>query len=472
LPRICKKIAKITRIENHVNHAGAGEMSVQSFPFSKPKRKFQLKIIFLHAVSAILAVAAVPACAQTRYPIDLEKAGKAFSEAQQISGKDGGRLWEKLLYGPMLFVDPETRAVVANEPDAQGLLHPQGSVYIGALPESVPIADAPTEWAGKRWTMLRWPMPEDTLTRRVEFAHEMFHRIQPELHLNAPDTLNSHLDTAEGRLWLELEWRALSAALIESGSAQVQAISDTLAFRNHRHKLFPGSAESERNLEIAEGIPEYTGLAAGAQDGESARWRAIEKLADPDLTMTFVRSFAYISGPAYGLLLDQRLPGWRKKLSAGSDLGGMLASTVPHTTAVSAEERAAVYGQTAIRLAEADRAAKIDAERIRYRALLVEGPTLTLSNAKSFHFSFNPSTLISLGDAGTVYPTFHASDAWGTLDVKEGVLLPADFGRATVAAPANTKGRHLQGPGWALDLADGWHVVPASRAGSYIVQKE
>jgi hypothetical protein len=229
-----------------------------------------LKTIFLRSVGAILVVTFVPARAQTRQPIDLEKAGKAFSEAEQISSNDAGRLWGTLLYGPMLLVDPETRAVVANEPDAQGLLHPERSLYVGTLPESVPIADAPTEWAGKRWTMLRWPLPEDTLTRRVEFAHEMFHRIQPELHLNAPDTLNSHLDTAEGRLWLELEWRALAAALIESGQAQTQAISDALSFRNHRHEMFRGSAESERNLEIAEGIAEYTGLSAGAPDGDTA----------------------------------------------------------------------------------------------------------------------------------------------------------------------------------------------------------
>jgi hypothetical protein len=420
----------------------------------------------------MLVVGFVPACAQTRYPIDLEKAEKAFSEARQISDRDAGRLWGKLLYGPMLFVDLKTRAVVANEPDAEGLLHSQEGVYVGALPESVPMADSPTEWAGKRWTMLRWPMPEDTLTRRVEFAHEMFHRIQPELHLDAPDTPSPYLDTANGRLWLELEWRALSAALIDSGPAQSQAIADALAFRNHRRQMFPGSAESERNLEIAEGIPEYTGVAAGAPDSDSARWRAIEKLTDPDLTITFVRSFAYTSGPAYGLLLDQRLPQWRTRVAAESDLGEMLAATIPHAPAVSAEKRAALYGQTAIRIAEDDRAAKADAEKARYRALLVDGPTLTLPNAKNFHFSFNPSTLISLGAAGTVYPTFHASDAWGILDVKEGVLIPTDFGRAILTAPTNTKGRHLQGPGWTLDLANGWHVVPSSRAGSYTVQKE
>ncbi|HJT54388.1 MAG TPA: hypothetical protein VJ848_11100 [Candidatus Angelobacter sp.] len=426
----------------------------------------------LPAQIAFLLLASLAALAQAPSPIDLAKAKDAFAEAQKVSDKDGGRLWGRTLYGPMLLVDPETRSVVANEPDTEGVLHRDGTVYAGKLPANIMIADTPTEWSGKRWTMLRWPLPEDTLTREIEFGHEMFHRIQPELHLDAPDSSNRHLDTAEGRLWLRLEWRALAAALAESGPPQVQAIRDALAFRAHRRQRFPNSATAESSLEIAEGIPEYTGYAAALPDSDSARWRAIAKLSDPDLTFTFVRAFAYTSGPAYGLLLDQHQPEWRKKLTAHSDLGEILASTLPGSEKVSAEQRAHLYGWAAIQMEEADRSAKLEAVKARYRALLVDGPTLTLPKSKAFKFSFNPSTLISLGNAGTVYPTFHASDSWGVLDVKDGALVPADFSRATVAAPADTEGPHLHGPGWTLDLTAGWHLVPASRPGSYTLQKD
>jgi hypothetical protein len=124
-----------------------------------------------------------------------------------------------------------------------------------------------------------------------------------------------------------------------------------------------------------------------------------------------------------------------------------------------------------LRLSEADRAAKADAEKSRWRALLVDGPTLLLPKAGKFAFTFNPSTLVSLGDAGTVYPTFHVVSGWGTLDVKEGALVPTDFSRATVAAPTQTKGPHIEGPGWTLDLAPGWSIAPAPKAGSYLVRK-
>jgi hypothetical protein len=421
----------------------------------------------------LMSICAISAAAPTApSPIDMAQAKAAFAEAEAVSNKEAGRLWGKKLYGALFFVDPETRAVVANEPDLEGVLHETDGVYVGTLPQELIVSNAPIEWQGKRWTMLMWPtIPTDTIDRRIIFGHELFHRIQPGLGLAAPDSPNLQLDTPEGRLWLQLEWRALAAALIEQEPAQTQAIRDALAFRSHRHELFAGSAQTEASLEIAEGVPEYTGTIAGEPDRDSARWRSIGKLTDPDRSITFVRSFAYTSGPPYGLLLDQRLPGWRTKLSTHSDLSALLASTLPPHAPVSAEARASLYGAVVIRIAEAERAQKAEAAKERYRARLVDGPTLLLPGRK-LAFSFNPSTLVSLGDANTVYPTFHATAEWGTLDVTDGVLVPTDFSRATVAAPKDTQGPHLQGPGWTLELAAGWSVVPGARAGSYTLAKK
>ena len=188
--------------------------------------------------------------------------------------------------------------------------------------------------------------------------------------------------------------------------------------------------------------------------------------------MTFVRSFAYTSGPPYGLLLDDRLRRWRTKLSVDSDLGDLLASTLPSRVNVSAEGRAAHYGAASIRMAEVERAKKAEAAKALYRARLVEGPTLFLPGGKKFAFSFNPGALVSLGGASTVYPTFHATAEWGTLDVTDGVLVPTDFSSATVAAPNDVQGPHLEGPGWTLDLARGFTVVPGAKSGSLNVKKE
>jgi hypothetical protein len=429
----------------------------------------QLKAALSAAVLALLTSVSNGAATA----IDIAQAKAAFAEAKAVSDKDGGLLWKKSLYGAMFFVDPDTRYVVANEPDPADVLHAQDGVFVGTLPKDVIVSNAPIDWENKRWTMLMWPtIPTDPISRRITFAHEIFHRVQPELGLMAPDSPNLQLDTVEGRLWLQLEWRALAAALAEQGVAQTQAICDALAFRNHRHRLFPGSAKTEASLEIAEGVPEYTGVLVGEPGRDAARWHVIGKLADPDQSITFVRSFAYTSGPPYGLLLDDRLPGWRAKLSADSDLGALLGSTLPSRASASATGRAGFYGAAGIRIAEEGRAQKTEAAKARYRSRLVTGPRLLLPGGKKFAFSFNPSALVSLGDTNTVYPTFHATAEWGTLDVTDGVLVPTDFSSATVAAPGSTQGAHLEGPGWTLELTPGFKVIPGARSGDYIVKRE
>lgn len=424
-------------------------------------------------IVALFAAFFSVAHAQAFPRLDADNASRLFEEARDVSSKEGGKLWGTELYGPIILIDLDAERVIANEPDTEGILQSAGGVYTGALPDAIAPANTPTEWAGKRWTMLIWQsLPEDRLTRQKMLAHEMFHRVQPALNLMARDSLTLHLDTTEGRIWLQLEWRALAAALISEGAAQEQAIRDALAFRAHRREMFPGAAAAERSQEIAEGVPEYTGLIIAAPDAGAARWRAVASLADPDTDISYVRSFAYVSGPPYGLLLDQRSPGWRAKLSVDSDLGGMLAATVKRGASASAERRASAYGAAAIRNAEADRAARIEEVKSRYRELLVEGPTLTLPNAGSFSINFNPSTIISLDDETAVYPTLHASDAWGTLDVKDGALLKPDFSSITVSAPTSPSGRRLTGEGWTLDLAEGWRLSPSSKPDSYIVEKD
>src|SRR6266705_353882 len=62
--------------------------------------------------------------------IDTSVAHQYFREAQKYSDQDGGRLWGKSLYGPMLFVDPATHSVVANQTDIQGILSKKDEVYV------------------------------------------------------------------------------------------------------------------------------------------------------------------------------------------------------------------------------------------------------------------------------------------------------------------------------------------------------
>ena len=84
--------------------------------------------------------------------IDPARARQYFEERRQALERDGGRLWGVRLDGPMLFVDPETREVVANQADGAGQLSQRGDVFTGRLPKEENIANTAIRWAGVEWT--------------------------------------------------------------------------------------------------------------------------------------------------------------------------------------------------------------------------------------------------------------------------------------------------------------------------------
>lgn len=198
-------------------------------------------------------------------------AQRCFETARAICERDAGRLWGVSLCGPILIADRETRTVIANQADRAGHLKPRGDVFVGRLPDDVIIAATAGEWAGVHWTMLPWPLPDDEQETRHIIAHELWHRIQGQLGLPGCSPPNDHLDTRDGRTWLRLEWRALREALTRTGQQRVLAVTDALAFRAYRRSLCPGAADTERAMEMHEGLAEYTGVRLSADERDAMR---------------------------------------------------------------------------------------------------------------------------------------------------------------------------------------------------------
>ena len=413
-------------------------------------------------------------------PIDLARAHQYFEEARAICERDAGKLWGKSLCGPMLFVDIESRQLVANQPDREGILQKTGNVFTGTLPENENIANTATTWAGVKWTMIIWTSLGDTPAARARLMmHELFHRIQDEIGFPMRNPSNAHLDSLDGRYWLQLEWRALRRALVEKDAARRQAIADALTFRARRRQIFPQAAAEERALEMNEGLAEYTGVKLrGTPDAETAEVLA-RRMADASNRPTFVRSFAYESGPACSLLLDASGADWRKALKPDDDLGQLLQQalklSLPQDLSSAAESRAKQYDGEALRASETERENARQKRISAYRARLVDGPVLILPVNEQFNYSFNPNELVPLDEGKTAFPTTRVTDAWGILNVTDGALLVREAGRVVrvaVAAPADPQRRPLAGPGWTLDLAPGWSIVPGTRTGDFRVEKQ
>jgi hypothetical protein len=413
--------------------------------------------------------------------IDLAKARQYFQEARALCEKDGGKLWGISLCGPMIFADPATRMVAANQADQEGKLAAKEAVFTGRLPDEENMSNTATTWAGVKWTMVLWPLPEDALARARLMMHELFHRIQDDLGLAMQNPSNAHLDSREGRIWLQLEWRALRKALLENGAARKQAVADALLFRVRRRELFP-SATQEDFLEMNEGLAEYTGVKLrGTAEAETMAYFA-KRLEGAANSPSFVRSFAYSTGPAYGLLLDAAGANWRKELKATSNLGFLLQTAygveggkdLASSASSKAEARAKAYDGDALRAAEIVRENERNQQIAKYRARLVEGPVLVLPVREKFSFSFDPYNLLALDEQRTVYPTTRVTDEWGILEVSDGALFVREGGlivRVVVAAPADANARPLRGDGWTLELAPGWTLAPGERKGDFVLRK-
>jgi len=424
-------------------------------------------------VGLSLALLTLPGMAQPS-PIDLSAAERYFADAKAASDRDAGRLWGVRLYGPSLFVDPQSRALVANQADAEGRLRQVGRLWVGTLPAEIAIANTATNWAGVRWTMVMWGALSPHRQEHVRLTlHESFHRIQDGLHFPATDALNNHLDTKDGRIWMQLEWRALERALRTQGEARKQAIEDALCFRGTRRQLLPNAAVAENALESNEGLAEYTGLRLASDSAREAAILSAIDLRQAFRRPTFVRSFAYASGPAYALLLDDRRPSWRKGLRSGFDFGALVAEAyrLPAAVLNEALSRAQSYDGDDLTALETKREERRQRDLADARRRFIEGPVLTFTPGGSFNYSFNPNTVVALDDSATIYPGIQVTDAWGMLKAEGGALVVREKGMIVrVVVPAPSAGA-TKGDGWELELKPGWSLAPGVRPGDFTVLK-
>lgn len=411
-------------------------------------------------------------------PIDAAKARQYFAEAKALSGRDNGALWKVPLCGPLIFVDSDTRYAVANQADAEGKLKPLEGVFVGTASEELGVANTATKWAGVEWTMVMWPLPQYKQPRLRLMLHECFHRVQGQLGLQARDAQNGHLDSLNGRIWLQMEWRALEHAFWQQGEERKRDVADAIYFRNYRRSFFPSAAKNETGLEMNEGLAEYTGFKLSASSPEEYAVAVAAWLRSaPTRTPSYGRSFAYTSGPAYGGLLDDASKDWRKGLTPETDLGQLLARVygvpVPTGGALNKTEalrRAERYDGGEVVAIETEREEKHEERVAAARKLFVDAPILALPVGGEFHYTFDPNAVLAVDDKLTLYEgNIQVSDTWGVLKTT-GALFVRENGRIVrvqVPAPADAGKTPLTGKGWTLELKPHWQLVPEGRPGDF-----
>ena len=352
------------------------------------------KGVFLIAVLALLA-----SCGTSDVSI--------FEHVEKLCNKDNGKLWGVNLYSPVLGVD-SLRNIVSNVPDAPK-----------TFPADKPVANSTTELDGKRWTMILWPLSGDQMHQSIILVHEMFHYRQPELGLwQDKDPNNSHLSNRDARTLLKLEWNALKAAASCDGEQKKTALKDALSFRAQRRHLYPDFAAEENSLEIMEGLAEYTGKRIAIPDNKEY----LQSLSDLDYLYesdNLTRSFAYLSGPLYGLILDQSAHPWHKEMNSGSDLGSsameIYGITLPENLEEAAETAKAKYDFESIDAAEEAFQRKLEERNETLRKLFAPDNVITLE-CPNLSIQFSPDSMIKMDDGSMVIYGCTAFCDWGSVE--------------------------------------------------------
>ena len=295
-----------------------------------------------------------------------------FDKVEKLCNKDNGKLWGINLYAPVLGVD-SLRNIVSNVSDAPK-----------SYPSDKPVANSTIELDGK-----------------VD-----------------KDPNNSHLSNRDARTLLKLEWNALKAAASCDGEQKKTALKDALSFRAWRRHLYPDFAQEENALEVLEGLAEFTGRRIAIPDNKEY----LQALSDLDYLYesdNLTRSFAYLSGPLYGLILDQSGHSWHKEMNSGSDLGSSAMAiygiTLPENLEETVETAKAKYDFESIDAAEEAFQRKLEERNQTLRKLFAPDNVITLE-CPNLSIQFSPDSMIKMDDGSMVIYGCTAFCDWGSVE--------------------------------------------------------
>jgi hypothetical protein len=401
-----------------------------------------------------------------------DTAATYFQEIQTNTAKYK-ELWNIDLYGPVLLVDPVSRIIYSNYPDSAGVLKPEGKIYSGHLPDAINIANTSIMWNGRSWAMIILPLPENKHDRLDLISHELFHRSQPALGFHTSNADNNHLDSRDGRIYLRLEVEALRQALQAGNDIQkTDHLADAMFFRKTRYSLFKGAGSSENKMELNEGIAEYTGVIMSDRNDSEIKDYLEQKLIEFQNWPTFVRSFAYVTVPLYGIILRNSDKAWNLKVTDDTDLTDFFMKSLGISVPVNlCPVCFSQYGFEKITEEETRREAEKQQRILEYKAVFIKNPHLEIKLEK-MNISFDPRNLIPLEGYGTVYPSMRISDNWGILTVTGGALLGSNWDKVTLSEPVQIAISTVSGKGWILELNKGYWVEKDPEGRNFMLKKK
>ena len=392
-----------------------------------------------------------------------EKAVKCFKDIEEACMRDGGNLWGKNLYGPLMFIDRTSRKIIANQPDNEGLLKLKDGIYTGLYPREKIITTTTVSFGGTLFGMAPLPNEEDSYRIKTRGIHALFHSFQQTAGM-PPENFNIIImDEREARLWIKLEWKALKKAIDSEGEEQTLAIRDALIFRGSNRESYPKYADQGTRFETYEGLATFTFTLLASTSQADYKTRLFENLDRIYSFQSYARSYGSIHGALYATLLHAKGFDFKTIYADTVDLGNLVRKLYNIELPVNCRDVAGSialhYNIEDINKEEEQRLQDIR-ERLNNQVSVFTEKPVVLLELESPYFDFEPENVQFLDTLGTLYNTLRVSDNWGKLTVDKGDCLVSNnykFLRIT-AKGLKTDKNHIIGEGWQMILNDGWEI--------------
>lgn len=405
-------------------------------------------------------------------------AGKAleyFRKIEAACDADNGKLWGKNLYGPLLFIDRNTRKIIANVQDNDGLLKEKEGIYTGTYPKELIINNATITFGGTLYGMAPLPPEENEYRIISRSIHCLFHRFQQTIGYTSSGFLTMNMDEKNARLWLKLEWKALSKALNSTGTEQQLAIRDALIFKGANRECYQKYAADEARFENYEGMATFTTILLSTNSAVEFNKILFDNLDRFYSMQSYSRSYGAIEGALYATLLYRKGFDFKTIRSENIDPGDLVKTIynvqLPAVCRDVAGSLALNYDITAITAEESKRESDIR-ERIHSMTSTYTEKPVVLLKLESPYFDFEPEDVHSMDTVGTIYSKMRISDNWGKLTVdKGGCLVSNNLKSLRITAKGiKTNKNRCEGDGWLLMLNPDWEIVQANQ--DYIIRKQ
>lgn len=403
-----------------------------------------------------------------------EKATVCFKDIEEICNRDGGNLWGKNLYGPLMFIDRTNRKIIANQPDKEGLLKLKDGIYTGFYPRENIITTTAVNYGGTLFGMAPLPNEDDPYRIKTRGIHSLFHSFQQTIGMN-PENFNVIImDEKEARLWIKLEWKALRKALDSEGEEQIIAIRDALIFRGSNRESYPKYADIETRFETYEGLATFTYIHLASTSPAEYKTRLLEYLDRIYSFQSYARSYGSIHGALYATLLYSKGFDFKTITTDTVDLGNLVKVLydieLPSKCRDVAGSIALHYNIEDIYKEEERRLLEIK-ERLNDQVSVFTEKQVVLLELESPSFDFEPENVHFLDTLGTLYNSLRILDNWGKLTVDKGDCLVSNnykYLRIT-AKGLKTEKNHIKGEGWQIILNDGWEIKESGQ--NYFIRK-